>query len=1189
MRCQSILLTLSAALIVVPTPARAAAPLPGATIRKVCAGPPQCDPDGAGRARPGDPIACTLRVTNESAAGALRVDTITDAIAHAAGTTTTGNLLPLGQPVLLAPGAFVDVAVNDVVAAGDGPALADGATATGVYLAVAPPNDAFRLAIGATATVVACCADADCPTDECGTGACVGNACVRTPRAAGTACTEDGNPCTVDRCDGASLACRHDAGNAGVVCRASAGACDPTEYCTGTDPTCPADARTDAGTPCRAARNECDVAETCDGSSVTCPADVVVAPGTPCTDDGLVCTTDRCNGSVAAPACVHDPGNAGTVCRAGSGDACDPPETCTGASATCPPDVVQPGGYACRPAAGACDVAETCSGTPGRPCPPDAKVPVDTACPDDGNPCTRDACDGSSNVCQHPAGNGGVPCRPAAGACDVAESCTGTSAACPDDGFAPSSVVCRAANGECDVAERCTGSAADCPADVKKTPGTACGDDGNPCTTDLCGGGDACVHDPGNAGAVCRAGSGDVCDPSETCSGTSADCPPDVVQPAGTTCRASAGACDAPETCTGNAGVRCPADAKLPGDTTCPDDGNPCTRDVCDGASNACTHPAGNPGAVCRPAAGPCDVAETCTGTAASCPVDRFAPSTVVCRDAAGECDVAETCSGAGPDCPADRTRATGTPCTDDGNPCTTDLCDGAFCTHRPGNPGVVCRAACGPCGVAARCDGATTICPTTGVLPAGAVCRPAVGGCDVAETCDGVGCGCPDDVRLPAGTVCRAAAGACDVAESCDGTSGVCPADRFAALGLLCRPSAGECDAAEYCTGSGPACPADGKRAAGSPCTADTNPCTADVCDGTQATCQHPAGNAGTVCRAAKSDCDVAERCTGTSTACPSNKYRPAGYACEADGDACTVDACDGSGACRFFQEASACRICGSDVTAPCVATVSSPPGTFASVQTAVDNALDGATITVQGLCVGSVLVSGRANLTIQGVPPTVNGCPPAGLQPTDLTSTIVASGSAEAIKVVSSTNVVTRFLNVIDAGPDHDGVEYKSAASGAVHCNCIAFNDEGIEVDGGQSVSATANLLTRNFGQGLRLKDGSVLDAVTGNFSTQNGEDGISVKDSTQNAVGANRVTNNGQDGIDLDNADGNRVTGNQVTGNGTKAAGDSGIECENGSDGNTIDGNAISGNADGLVNLLRCFSGHLNTGSNVPPACQ
>src|SRR4029077_1696333 len=55
----------------------------------------------------------------------------------------------------------------------------------------------------------------------------------------GTACTDDGNVCTTDLCDGVDDACQHAAGNAGTLCRSSAGVCDLAESCDGTSPTCP--------------------------------------------------------------------------------------------------------------------------------------------------------------------------------------------------------------------------------------------------------------------------------------------------------------------------------------------------------------------------------------------------------------------------------------------------------------------------------------------------------------------------------------------------------------------------------------------------------------------------------------------------------------------------------------------------------------------------------------------------------------------------------------------------------------------------------------------------------------------------------------------------------------------------------------------------------------------------------------
>src|SRR5206468_465373 len=105
----------------------------------------------------------------------------------------------------------------------------------------------------------------------------------------------------------------HPVGNAGAVCRVSAGGCDPAETCTGSSATCPADVINTAGTVCRATAGECDVAEVCSGSSTACPTDIFKSSATGCTDDGNVCTTDACNGTSAT--CQHAAGNSGTECR----------------------------------------------------------------------------------------------------------------------------------------------------------------------------------------------------------------------------------------------------------------------------------------------------------------------------------------------------------------------------------------------------------------------------------------------------------------------------------------------------------------------------------------------------------------------------------------------------------------------------------------------------------------------------------------------------------------------------------------------------------------------------------------------------------------------------------------------------------------------------------------------------------
>jgi uncharacterized delta-60 repeat protein len=68
--------------------------------------------------------------------------------------------------------------------------------------------------------------------------------------------------------------------------------------------------------------------------------------------------------------------------------------------------------------------------------------------------------------------------------------------------------------------------------------GSACPDDGQVCTADICDGAGTCRHPAGNTGAVCRPGAG-PCDAAEGCDGQGTACPPNVVRPVGVGCRSA--------------------------------------------------------------------------------------------------------------------------------------------------------------------------------------------------------------------------------------------------------------------------------------------------------------------------------------------------------------------------------------------------------------------------------------------------------------------------------------------------------------------------------------------------------------------------------------------------------------------------------------------------------------------------
>lgn len=162
----------------------------------------------------------------------------------------------------------------------------------------------------------------------------------------------------------------------------------------------------------------------------------------------------------------------------------------------------------------------------------DAPV-ISHGCDNDGVIDTGEECDEGSNngqpgfCCSSSCTlvSAGTLCRAATGSCDAAESCDGTSAACPVDAYLGTEIVCRPAAGDCDVAERCTGASISCPTDgyaSEHHPASACApyvcSGSSPACPTSSAGEDDC-----SAGHTC---SGSTCSGSTTGPGTGISDPP---------------------------------------------------------------------------------------------------------------------------------------------------------------------------------------------------------------------------------------------------------------------------------------------------------------------------------------------------------------------------------------------------------------------------------------------------------------------------------------------------------------------------------------------------------------------------------------------------------------------------------------------------------------------------------------
>jgi hypothetical protein len=395
---------------------------------------------------------------------------------------------------------------------------------------------------------------------------------------------DDGNPCTVDRCE---------AGRCASVAAAEGSSCGSGNECV--SGRCVA-----AAASCQSAA-DCQDGDACNGTEA-CGANGRCAAGSSLVcDDGNPCSVDSCEpatGCESEPAAESLACGAGRACRAGQCVSIEPDCTrdldctdgnlCTGAERCVEGRCIRGTPPQCSDGV-ACNGLESCN--PASGCMPGAAQPCD-----DGNPCTTDSC--GAQGCQVVALADGQSCGERricqAGVCETV-GCT-TDTHCGDNNACNGNETCSAAHTcvpgtppSCNDNNACNGVESCDPANGCR-PGTAptCNDN-NPCTTDACDPLEEClttnVPDETACGstAVCRRGGClsagsctlDVdCDDHNLCTGTET-CGPDQRCQPGTPLSCGDGlACNGTETCDPIAGCR-------PGTALNCDDSNVCTTDSC--------------------------------------------------------------------------------------------------------------------------------------------------------------------------------------------------------------------------------------------------------------------------------------------------------------------------------------------------------------------------------------------------------------------------------------------------------------------------------------------------------------------------------------------------------------------------------------------------------------------------------
>ncbi len=694
------------------------------------------------------------------------------------------------------------------------------------------------------------------PDDECGTGVCGGTcdgagACAYA--AAGLAC--GGEPPCGGSCDGAGQ-CAFAGSDTlcGTCLRCNGtGACDPVPA--GDDPfdQCPAgesgcDASCDGNGRCAyPADDTCGLCRRCSATGACVPATAGLDPYDQCNEQPVTSCGQDGTCDGAGACRVYDEG---TECGA---------TACAGAALTtracsagaCRTTTGDCGGYLCA-SASAC--ADSCGG--------------DDDCADgytcQSGQCTGQLPDGATCLNGEQCDSGrcvdNVCC--ASDCAGLCESCAlpGNLGRCTPiaDGSDPADECAGdgPCDGSCDGAGACRfpDSAVSCGGCMQCDGQGGCvpvaeGLDPN----DDCAGDDALCGGTCDGSGGCQFPSGELaCGDCMQCSGAGTCGPVVTGQDPFADC-AGSGACDG--TCDGGGGCQ------FPGTTT-----RCATCQVCDGNGNCSAVPSGS------------DPFDDCAGRDATC---------------GGVCNGSGACA---------TPPGTTTPCG------TCKRCDGlGACTNVPANtdPFNQCPGTDATCGAACTAQGTCAATPAQGLV------------CGTCQQCDGQGtCGgivgsdphdsCNDNLACTD-----------DVCQGANNCQYPLQANRCL-IGGVCY-SANDNNPNNECQSCQPtvSTSAWSPKANNSACTADLLGCTRDVCQSGQ--CTHPHDPASNQCLIAgacyanqapnpTNDCQYCNVGTGDVPLAWSN--RASGTACASDGEPCTQDACNGSGACTHaaLEDWSSC-----------------------------------------------------------------------------------------------------------------------------------------------------------------------------------------------------------------------------------------------------------------------------------------
>ena len=221
------------------------------------------------------------------------------------------------------------------------------------------------------------------------------------------------------------------------------------------------------------------------------------------------------------------------------------------------------------------------------------------------------------------------------------------------------------------------------------------------------------------------------------------------------------------------------------------------------------------------------------------------------------------------------------------------------------------------------------------------------------------------------------------------------------------------------------------------------------------------------------------------------------------------------------------------------------SGPNNYTSIQSAIDDAVDGDTVFVyddSSPYYENVIVHKSINLIGEDRDTTVidgsdiEDVVHVSADWVNINGLTIRNSGSYYVEEYAGITIRTNFATISDnniISNNHIGINLRDSSNNIITGNTISWNNwEGIFLIDSSSNIITGNTISSNNFDGINLWDGSNSNIITDNIITSNNEDGIDIHGSS-NVITGNTITSSYNNGIIL-RGDSNIITGNIISNN-------------------------------------------------------